>query len=118
MGIAGVATKVGQGFKDFRNGLSIIFGKPKPGEGDRKLAKIGIMIEAQVNSFTKQSVRKNVIKDIERVLCSEARKGGEEAVDIKLSNVFATPEYMHMLHRIGLDESHVRVMAMEALRNA
>jgi len=113
----GLAAKVVQGFKDFRSGLSIIFSKPKPGEGDRKLAKIGAIIESQIDSHSKRSVRSNVIKDIERVLRSEARKGGKEAIDSKLSNVLATPEYMHMLRRLGLEEHHVRVIAMEVIRD-
>jgi len=113
-----LVVKTRQGFRDFRNGLSTIFGKPKLGEGDRKLAKVGTIIESQISGCNKHVVRNNVIKDIERVLRSEAQKGGKEAVDTKLSSTFATPEYMHMLHRLGLEEPHVRVMAMEALKNA
>lgn len=103
--------------KDFRNGLSIIFGKPKEGEGDRKLAKMALIVEGQISSHTKHEVRRLVIKDIGRVLRNEAKKGGKEAVDKKIATSLATPEYMHMLHRLGLEEPHIRVMAMEALKN-
>ena len=117
MGIAGVATKVGQGFRDFRNGLSIIFGKPKPGEGDRKLAKMAILVEGQIGVYGKRAVRLQVIKSIESDMKRTAKKG-EDAVDALMQTAFDTPEYMRMLHKVSLDESHVRVMAMEALRNA
>jgi len=112
-----IVQKAIQGFRDFRKGLSVIFGKPTPGKGDRKLARVATLIEAQVDSHNKHAVRKNVIKDIERVLSNEAKKGGKVAVDAKVASALATPEYAHMLHRIGLEESHVRIIAMEALKN-
>ena len=105
-----------QGVKDFHKGLSIIFGKPKPGEGDRKLAKMAILVEGQIDVYGKQAVRTQVIKSIESDFKRTAKKG-KEAVDALMQTAFATPEYMRMLHKIGLDEPHVRVMAIEALRN-
>ena len=113
----GIVAKAGQGVKDFRNGLSVIFGKPKPGEGDRKLARMAIIVEGQVGVYDKQAVRAQVIKSIESDMKRTAKKG-KEAVEALMQNAFDTPEYMRMLHKIGLEESHVRVMAMEALRNA
>jgi len=113
----GVVAKVGQGFRDFRSGLSIIFGKPKPGEGDRKLAKMAILVEGQVDAYGRQAVRTQVIKSIEADFRRTARKG-KKAVDTLMQTAFDTPEYMRMLRRVGLGESHIRVMAMEALRNA
>jgi len=113
----GLAVKIGQGFKDFRNGLSIIFGKPNPeAGGDRKLAKISVILEAQVSSHNKYQMCTSVIKDIERVLGKEAKHGGKEAVERKVALSLATPEWMHMLHRIGLGEPDIRVIAMEALK--
>jgi hypothetical protein len=111
----GLAAKVGQGVKDFRKGLSVIFGKPKPGEGDRKLARMAIMVEGQIDVYGKRAVRTQVIKSIENDMKRTARKG-KEAVDALMDNAFSTPEYMRLLGKIGLDESHVRVMAMEALK--
>ncbi len=102
--------------KDFRTGLSVIFGKSKTGEGDRKLAKMAIIVEGQIDIYGKQAVRTQVIKSIESDMKRTA-KNGRGAVDILMQNAFSTPEYMRMLHRIGLEESHVRVIAMEALRN-
>ena len=104
-----------QGFKDFRNGLSIIFSKPKPGEGDRKLARVALIVEGQIDVYGKQSVRTQVIKSIEGDMKRTA-KNGKDAVDNLMQIAFDTPEYMRMLHKVGLEESHVRVMAMEALR--
>ena len=106
-----------QGVKDFRNGLSIIFSKPKPGEGDRKLAKLATIVEGQIEVYGKQAVRTQVIKSIESDMKRTAKKG-KEAVDALMQTAFDTPEYMRMLHKIGLEEPHVRVMAMEALKNA
>ena len=112
----GLATKVGQGFKDFRKGLSVVFGKPKPGEGDRKLAKMAVMVEGQIDVYGKSAVRTQVIKSIESDMKRTAKKG-KEAVDTLMQTAFDTPEYMRMLHKVGLEEPHVRVMAMEALKN-
>lgn len=111
----GLAIKVGQGFKDFRNGMSVIFHKPKAGEGDRKLAKMAIIVEGQIDIYGKNAVRMQVIKSIESDFKRTAGKG-KDAVDSLMQTAFDTPEYMRMLHKIGLDESHVRVMAMEALK--
>jgi len=105
------------GVKTFCNGLSIIFGKPKPGEGDRKLAKMALLVEGQINIYGKASVRTQVIKSIESDLKRAAKKGSG-AVDTIVQTALDTPEYMSMLHKVGLEEPHIRVMAMEALRNA
>ena len=111
----GLVAKVKQDAKDFRNGLSIIFHKPKPGEGDRKLAKMATIVEGQIDVYGTRAVRTQVIKSIESDMKRTARKG-KEAVDTLMQTAFDTPEYMRMLHRLGLEESHVRVMAIEALR--
>jgi len=113
----GIVVKVKQGFRDFRSGLSIIFGKPKPGEGDRKLAKMAILVEGQIDVYGTRAVRTQVIKSIESDMKRTAKKG-KGAVDALMQTAFATPEYVRMLHNVGLEEPHVRVMAMEALRNA
>jgi len=113
----GIVVKTRQGFRDFRSGLSFIFGKPKPGEGDRKLAKMAALVESQIDVYGKQAVRTQVIKSIESDMKRAAKKG-KGAVDTLMQTAFDTPEYMQMLHNIGLEESHVRIMAMEALRNA
>lgn len=102
-------------FKDLKKGFAFIFGKPKPGEGDRKLAKVATMVEAQIGTYGIRAVRTQVIKSIEGDMKRTAKKG-KEAVDSLMQNAFDTPEYMRLLQKIGLDESHVRVMAMEALK--
>ena len=113
----GIVAKAGQGIRDFRSGLSVIFSKPKVGEGDRKLAKVAILVEGQIAVYGKRAVRTQVIKSIESDLKRTAMKG-KDAVDSLMQTAFDTPEYMRMLHKVGLEEPHVRVMAMEALRNA
>lgn len=111
-----VMTSVRSAVTDFRNGLSFIFGKPEPGEGDRKLAKIAIAISSQINSFTKPSIRKNVLNDIERVLGNEAKKGGKKAVEAKIALSLATPEWMRMIHRLNLNEYQVRYIGVKVVR--
>lgn len=106
-----------QGFKDFRNGLSVIFGKASEGEGDRRLAKAALIVDGQIDVYGKDAVRKQVIKSIESDMKRAAKKG-KEAVDNLINNAFATPEYKKMLHRLGLEEPHIKVMAMRALKNA
>ncbi len=101
--------------RDFYKGLSITFGNPKPGEGDRKLAKMATIVEGQIGVYGKQAVRTQVIKSIESDVERTAKKG-KEAVDTLMQTAFDTPEYIRMLHKVGLEESHVRVMAIEALR--
>ena len=106
---------ISQSIKEFGHGLSVIFGKPKAGEGDRKLAKLAVIVEGQIDIYGKNAVRTQVIKSIENDMKRTSRKG-KDAVDALMENAFDTPEYMRMLHRVGLEESHVRVMAMEALK--
>lgn len=111
----GLAVKVGQGVKDFRKGLSVIFGQSKAGEGDRKLARMAVIVDSQIDVYGKRAVRLQVIKSIESDLKRTAKKG-KDAVDSLMQSAFNTPEYMKMLRRLDLDESHVRVMAMNALK--
>lgn len=106
---------VKSGFNDFRKGLSVIFGKPHPGEGDRKLAKMSSLVDAQIPVYGKHVVRVQVIKSIESDMKQEARKG-KDALDKKLETVIATPEYMALLHKLNIDEPILRVYAMEAMK--
>lgn len=112
-----VISKIKQGAQDFRNGLSVMFGKPKSGEGDRKLAKMAVTVESQIDMYGKRAVRRQVIKSIESDLKRTAKKG-TEAVDTLIQTALDTPEYVRMLRRLDLEEPHIRVMAMEVLRNA
>ena len=99
--------------KDFRNGLSVIFGKPKEGQGDRKLAKMCAMVEAQIPLYGKNAVRTQMIKSIENDM-KRAVKKSPEAADTLLANALATPEYVALCHKLGLEEPHLRVLVMEA----
>ena len=104
-------------FTDFCRGLSIIFSKPKAGEGDRKLAKMSKMVITMIPTYGKRAVRLQVIKSIESDLKRKAKKGGKDAVEGLLENALRTPEYMRLLRKLDLGEPHLRVMAMEALKN-
>lgn len=96
---------------DFRNGIKFIFGKPEKGQGDRKLAKMSHIVMGQIPIYGKDAVRLQMIKAIESDLKRAVRKNNTETI---LDNALSTPEYMLLLHKVGLDESHLRVMAMEA----
>ena len=98
---------------DFRNGLSILFNKSKEGEGDRKLAKMCSVVTAQIPLYGKNAVRVQVIKSIESDLKRAAGKGAD-AMDKLLDNSLNTPEYMTLLRKLDLGETHLRVAAMEA----
>jgi hypothetical protein len=103
--------------KDFRNGVSFIFSKPEQGQGDRKLAKMCALVEAQIPAYGKHAVRTQMIKSIDSDLRRAAKKGGKEAVDALIAKSLATPEYVSLLHKVGLEEAHIRVAAIGALKN-
>ena len=107
---------IGSMIGDFSKGLVVLFGKPKEGEGDRKLAKMSKIVMAEIPAYGKDAVRTQVIKSIEADMKRAAKKGGKDAVDKLMNNALATPEYMTLLHKVGLEEPHVRVMAMQALK--
>jgi len=109
----GLVTRVKSALSDFRNGLSVLISKPKEGTGDRKLAKMSKLVAAQIPAYGKDAVRTQVIKSIESDL-KRANKKSIDGVDKLLATAIATPEYMSMLHKLGLEEPHLRVMAMEA----
>ena len=98
---------------DFTNGLKIIVSKPEKGKGDRKLAKMSLIVIGQIPMYGKDTVRKQVIKSIENDMKRAYKKGGEPATEKLMQNAFDTPEYMKLLHRLDLSEPHVRVIAME-----
>ena len=108
--------KIKEGFRDFKRGLSVIFGKPKPGKGNRKLAQMSKVVMAQIPGYGKDAVRTQIIKSIETDLKRYVRRGGKARVDKALQEAVDTPEYMLLLHKVGLDEPHLRVMAMEAVK--
>jgi len=116
MRIKRVFTNLKNGFTDFRRGLSIIFGKPEKGEGDRKLARLSKLVMGQIPAYGKDVVRTQVIKSIESDFKRAAKKNGKAAIEKLIQNALSTPEYMQLLRRLNLEEPHIRVMAMEALK--
>jgi len=103
-------------FTDFRKGLSFLFGKPEEGKGDRKLAKMSQIVMAQIPNYGKRAVRTQVIKSIESDFRKWSKKGGKVLIEENIQNALSTPEYMDLLHKLGLEEVHLRIMAKEALR--
>ena len=113
MDIRSAVRLVGSGAKDFGKGLFVLLGKPPDGKGDRKLAKMCTIVEAQIPIYGKNSVRTQMIRSAESDLRRAARKGSA-AVDSLLAGALATPEYVALCRKLGLDEPHLRVLAMEA----
>lgn len=111
-----IFTKISDGIKDFIKGLKIIFGKPEPGKGNRQLAKMSKLAVAQIPVYGKQAVRAQIIKSIEKDMKRYAKRGGKTKIDKEISEAIATPEYMTLLRKVGLEESHLRVTAMEAIK--
>jgi len=103
-------------FTDFRKGLSFIFGKPEEGKGDRKLAKMSQIVMAQIPNYGKRAVRTQVIKSIESDFKKWNKKGGKDLIEEKIQTALKTPEYMSLLHKLGLEEVHLRIMAKETLK--
>lgn len=101
---------------DFCRGLSFIFGKPEAGEGDRKLAKMSTIVMAQIPAYGKHAVRQQLIKSIESDFKRWYKKGGKDLIEEKMMNALATPEYKKLLWRLDLDEPHLRVIAMEVMK--
>jgi len=111
-----LVAKVKTGWSDFRRGIAVLFGKSPDGKGDRALARMSKLVMAQIDAYGKQAVRSQLVRSIENDLRKAAKKGGKEAVDKVAENALATPEYMQLLQRLGLEEAHIRVMAMQALK--
>ena len=110
-----IVRKIKSGIFDFFNGLAILLRSPQGGEGDRKLAKMSKIVMAQIPFYGKNVVRMQVIKSIESDL-KRASKKGRDAVDAMVKNARSTPEYMTMLRKLNLDDSHLYVMAAQAKR--
>lgn len=106
------------GIRDFKKGLGAILSKPTSGEGDRKLAKMSMFVLAQVDVYGKDAVRTQLIKSIEGDFKRAYRKDGDEGIEKLIANALATPEYVRLLHRVGLEEPHIRVIAMGVKKDA
>lgn len=105
------------GLSDFISGIKVIAKgtRGSTAEGDKKLAYMSKIVMGQIETYGTRAVRTQVIKSIESDFKREAKKG-TDAVEKMLQNALATPDYMKLLHRLGLEEPHVRVMAMQANR--
>ena len=100
---------------DFVNGIKIIFGHSESdgNVGDKKLARLSLIVMGQIGVYGTDAVRTQVIKSIEGDL-KRATKKGPEVVEKLIQNAVATPDYMKLLHKLGLEEPHIRVMAKQA----
>ena len=104
------------GVKDFGKGLKVIFGKPEAGQGDRKLAKAANMVYGQIAVYGKDAVARSLIVSIEKDMKRFMKNGGKERIDKEIQNCLDTPEYMKLLSRLGMDESNLKVLGMQAVR--
>ena len=97
---------------------ALVFGKPdKNVQGDPKLAKMSNIVYGQISVYGKDAVRTSMIKSIESDLKRKAKKGQPE-VEKMIQNALDTPDYMKLIRSIGLDEPHLRLMGLQALKNA
>lgn len=105
------------GARDFVKGIVFLVRGSRgiKAEGDKKLAYLSRIINGQIDMYGTRAVRTQVIKSIEGDLKRMSRKG-EDEVEKRIQNALSTPDYMKMLHRLGLEEPHLRVMAMQALK--
>jgi len=102
------------GFADFARGLRILFGREKTqDDGDKRLARLSRMVMGQIPHYGVAAVRSQVIRGVEDDL-KRATKKSPEAVEALIQNALRTPEYMRLLHKLGLEEPHIRVMAKQA----
>ncbi len=102
--------------RDFVKGLQIIFGKPDTTkDGDRKLAKVALMAMGQISIYGKAAVRGSFISNTEKDMKRLVKKGEAHARE-KFDMALATPEYMLLMQRLDLDEQHLRVMLMHAMK--
>ena len=113
-----IAHKIRTGVADFGRGIRIIFrGADDSGDvGDTTLARLSRIVMTQVDTFGVGVVRPRVIKSIEDDFKRAAKKG-PESVESLIQNAIKTPDYMKLLHRLGMEEPHIRVMAMQAQKN-
>lgn len=100
-----------QGIRDFKKGLGTIFGKPEPGKGDRRVAKMSKIIMAQIPLYGKAAVRKQLSISINNDLKRAMKKGGEQKVDEVLNNALNTPEYMELCRKVGIEKRHLMAEA-------
>ena len=114
-----ILTRIKARATDFTNGIKIIAKGPKgiEAEGDKKLAYMSRIVSGQIDIYGVRTVRTQVIKSIESDFKRAAKKG-QPTIESMIQNAIATPDYMKMLHRLGLEEPHIRVMAIQALKNA
>tara|TARA_Y100000310_G_scaffold225618_1_gene227621 strand:- start:1525 stop:1878 length:354 start_codon:yes stop_codon:yes gene_type:complete len=103
---------------DFINGFRVLVKGTRDSDavGDKGLAYMSRIVAGQIDVYGARSVRVQVIKSIENDFKRDARKGSD-GIEKTIQNALATPDYMRMLHRLGLEESHIRVMAMQALKD-
>ena len=111
-------SRVKSGISDFTKGVKILAKGTRNSDavGDKKLAYMSRIVQGQIDISGKQAVRTQVIKSIEGDFKRAAKKGSEE-VEKMIQNALATPDYIKLLHRLDLEEPHLRVMAMQAMKN-
>jgi len=109
--------RIKSGISDFIGGIRVLVKGTRDSDaiGDKKLAYMSHIVQGQIDVYGVQAVRTQVINSIEKDFHRTARKGRDE-VEKMIQNALATPDYMKLLHKLGLEEPHIRVMAMQALK--
>jgi len=104
--------------QDFIRGLRIIF-KGREGDtnqGDKGLARMSRIVEAQIPVYGVRTVRAEVVKGLEKDMFRFARKGGREEVERRIDLAKSTPDYMRLLHKLGMEEAHLWAAGHQAMK--
>lgn len=104
-----------QAVKDFGRGIQVLRGKSE-GEGDRKLARVALVIDEMTTGANKHQVAAKLIKSIEGDFKRYARKGGEAMLDENIERAMGTPEYVALLKRLDMGKANLIVLKREALK--
>jgi len=106
-----IIDKIKSGAIDFGRGIKIICNLFGIGNKKDKLAALSKISDALIPTYGKNVVRQQVIKAMEDDI-KRALKKNNGAVDKLVAEALACPEYMHLLHRLNMDESHLRAQVV------
>tara|TARA_Y100000310_G_C20647056_1_gene797243 strand:- start:1371 stop:1730 length:360 start_codon:yes stop_codon:yes gene_type:complete len=82
--------------------------------GNKSLAYMSRIARGLLRIHSVDVVRKQVIKGIEGDLKRGLTKNCKATIDELISDALKTPDYMKLLKELGMDETHLRLLAQEA----
>jgi len=102
---------------DFIRGIKILIrGGRGEVKGDKKLARVALIVKGQIPAYGADTVRKQLINSIEGDIKRASKKKDPKAeVEKLINNAVSTPSYMDLLKALNMDERHLRYMAREVI---